>query len=563
MKSKNFLLLLIFTGFLILCCYPLFLHLGNLSVRIWDEARNGINAMEMLKNHKFMVTYFDNQPDMWSTKPPFFIWMVALSMKIFGPTTFALRLPSVLSCLAIMIFSFWFCKRNLNSLWAGILSGLILATSVGFIDYHVARNGDFDAMLSMWMFFYAIQFYLYLENSKKINLVLFALFLALAILTKGIAGCMLLPGLFLIIFTNKKYISNLKSKDFYIIPVLGLCVAICYYFIRESINPGYISAVFENEITGRFNETNEGHIGTIWFYINLLKDVHYKYWIYFVPISFIFILVRGNTVLKKISLFLFVQALFYLIIITISRTKLPWYNAPLFPFFALIIGIGLVQVYIEIEKLHFIKKSIIKEIIFILFCALVFINPKKNILATSIQAKKETIYPECFYGDFINSVYNIFPQQKKLTIVSEGYNPHLLFYKKANEINGHKIEIIPSSSILQINDTILICETAMTPRLSADLRYDTLLFEDNIKLFMRVVSNSEIPKRNINLLILGKISEIKNNEEWLNGVVENSKRNKIDLEKQLILDAIYNLKELKKINQKEHDSLKISHNINI
>ncbi len=561
MKFKNFRLLFVFIAFIMLCSYPLFLNLGKLSVRMWDEARNGVNAIEMLNDHNFIVMHFDGKPDMWDTKPPFFIWTVALSMKILGTNTIALRLPSALSCLAIMIYSLWFCRKYLNSIWAGVLSGFVLATSVGFIDYHVARNGDFEAMLSMWMFFYATQFYIYLEYRKKINLLLFALGIMFAILTKGIAGCLLFPGLLFFLFTNRNYLSVLKTRAFYVIPLLGLLGGVSYYFIRETINPGYISAMLENEITGRYTATNEGHSGTVWYYIDLLTNAHFKYWIYFIPLSFIFILFRGNAVFKRVALFLFIQTLFYLIVTSISHTKLPWYDAPLFPFFAMLIAIGLTQIFIELENSLVSKKRYLKDVVFSSFCILIFIVPVQNILATSIRGQKETYFRELFYGDFIYSVYTMFPHQKSISVISEGYNPHLIFYTKVWEKRHRPIKIIPPVAILQKGDSVLICEPKMFPKLVTGLYYDTILQEDNMKFFMRIISGDERAEVKKDHLFLSKINEIKNNPEWLTGIKDKASKNNVDLDKQIMLDALWNLKETKKISQETQDSLKVKYNL--
>jgi len=86
MKKDKIVLWIIFALFVFVCSYPVFVNLGDLSARKWDESRNGINAMEMLYNHNYIVTSFYNAPDMYNSKPPFFIWMVVLSMKFLGTT---------------------------------------------------------------------------------------------------------------------------------------------------------------------------------------------------------------------------------------------------------------------------------------------------------------------------------------------------------------------------------------------------------------------------------------------------------------------------------------------
>lgn len=537
--GRKYIQLSVFILFVLLFSYPLFLNIDKLSVRMWDEARNGINAIEMLQNGKIFVTHFDNQPDMWNSKPPLLIWSVAISMKIFGLNTFALRLPSVLSCLAIAIYCFFYFKKYFNSILIGIISGFVLVTSVGFIDYHVSRNGDFDGMLSMWMFFYSTQFFIYLINRNRKNLILFSFYLACAILTKGIAGCLVLPGLLIFLITSKEHFSVFKKKELYLLPLLGFFVGILYYIIREQLNSGYISAVIENEITGRYTATNEGHVGSSMFYIDLLVDAHFKYWIYFLPCCILLVFFQSSFAIKKAMLFLIIQSLAYLFVVTFSHTKLPWYDAPLFPFFAAIIALGVYQLLIEI--INIIKTKNDFAVIFIkgVIILLIFIVPVQNILATSIRGEKETYYQELFYGDFMNNVFSYIPKQHKIIVVSEDYNPHLIFYKKVAELKGKEVEIKNPRGEFNYNDSIMVCESKMFPQLDSVFVLDTIYQEDNLKYFIRISSSEDMKKSNLEKLILAKINEIKNNLEWNTSIIKKAKENNLSYEKQLMNDVLW------------------------
>ncbi len=78
----------------------------------------------MLNNGNFIVTYFEDKPDMWNTKPPLLIWIQVLFMKFVGVNELAVRLPSAIAafftCITILIFSFmlfetilvWFHSNN-------------------------------------------------------------------------------------------------------------------------------------------------------------------------------------------------------------------------------------------------------------------------------------------------------------------------------------------------------------------------------------------------------------------------------------------------------------------
>jgi 4-amino-4-deoxy-L-arabinose transferase-like glycosyltransferase len=97
--------------FLLLTYPPIFLHLGSLPIRIWDESRLAINAYEMNKDGDFLVTHFSGMPDMWNTKPPLMIWLQVFFIKLFGVGELALRLPSAiaafLTCVFILFLPRW------------------------------------------------------------------------------------------------------------------------------------------------------------------------------------------------------------------------------------------------------------------------------------------------------------------------------------------------------------------------------------------------------------------------------------------------------------------------
>jgi len=560
MKKERICTLFAFTVLIAVCSYPLFINLGKLSLRMWDESRNAINAFEMMKDHSFIVTHFDGQPDTWNSKPPFMIWCIALCMKLFGATTFAVRLPSALATLAAVVLLFGMSKKYLSNVLPGFLAALVLCSSVGFIDYHVARNGDFDAMLSVWMFFYALFFFLYLEVKERKKLVWSAVFLALAILTKGIAACMILPALLFFVFTGKEYRSVLKKPEFYIIPSLGLLAGLSYYLIREGLNAGYIKAVIENEITGRYMATNEGHTGSFFYYLQLMNEAHYRIWLRVLPFAFIAVFFSKEKREKQLSIFSMFVCVCYLLIISCAQTKLPWYDAPLYPFMALIIGIGAKTVYAILLSYTPLKAFPERTIGFCFFCLLLFYYPSKNILASSLRAKKETYYPELFYGDFISSFHKKFPAAGLLTVVSEGYNPHLIFYTKTYRDKGLSITVVPRNAAFKINDTVMVCEPDKMWPVSGITRYaDTIYSEDNNKFVLKIndPGQKETQMAASEKLFYGQIDDIKANEEWMKDILGKAAKKGNDPEKQVQLDALYKLETGKLLSKGAADSLRI------
>src|SRR5688572_18104826 len=146
--------------FLAAAIFPVFWQLTSLPIRQWDEARLAVNAAEMLDNGNLLVTYFQGQPDMWNTKPPLQVWLIALSIKAFGYTEFAVRFPSAVMAVATMAVIFWFCLKVFRSKLAAVLSVLVLVSSQGYMGYHVARNGDYEALLIFFITIYMLSFFL-------------------------------------------------------------------------------------------------------------------------------------------------------------------------------------------------------------------------------------------------------------------------------------------------------------------------------------------------------------------------------------------------------------------
>src|SRR5438874_13542278 len=66
--------------------------LGAVHLFDWDEINFAESAREMIVSHDYFSVKINYLP-FWE-KPPLFIWMQVLSMKIFGVIAFAARFPN-------------------------------------------------------------------------------------------------------------------------------------------------------------------------------------------------------------------------------------------------------------------------------------------------------------------------------------------------------------------------------------------------------------------------------------------------------------------------------------
>ena len=204
----SLLFLLFVTG---LIFWSFFFHLGKMPFRIWDESRLITSAYEMNHNHLYLTPTIENFPDMWNTKPPLMIWAEVLSIKTFGFREWSARLPAAACGMLTVLLVSGFIGKLIPERWTWLMPVIVLCTSMGFIGYHTTRAGEYDAMLTFFITAYLLSFFVYTEaigNSRNKYLLLFFAFLILACLTKGIAGMLFTPFLFLYLLLRKQLVAT-------------------------------------------------------------------------------------------------------------------------------------------------------------------------------------------------------------------------------------------------------------------------------------------------------------------------------------------------------------------
>lgn len=150
-----------------------------------DAGEYAIIAMRMAQTNDYINIVRKSED--YLDKPHLLFWLSALSMKIFGFTSFAYKLPSVLFAFAA-VYATTRLGQLLYNKETGILAGLVLAFSQAFIlSNHDVRT---DAMLTGATIFSIYKLIAYSKCKQYIDLVLGALFVALAVGTKGMVAAL-------------------------------------------------------------------------------------------------------------------------------------------------------------------------------------------------------------------------------------------------------------------------------------------------------------------------------------------------------------------------------------
>ncbi len=168
--------------------------LGGVHLFDWDEINFAESAREMLVTGNYWQVQINFEP-FWE-KPPLFLWLQALSMKVFGVNEFAARLPNALVGIVSLNILFYFGRKMRKETVARWWAILYL---VCFTPHFYFHTGIIDPLFNLWIFLSILQLYRALKSRKMSNWLFSGLFLGLAILTKGpVAG--LIVGLVIIAY---------------------------------------------------------------------------------------------------------------------------------------------------------------------------------------------------------------------------------------------------------------------------------------------------------------------------------------------------------------------------
>ncbi|MBN1145282.1 MAG: glycosyltransferase family 39 protein [Bacteroidales bacterium] len=468
-----------------MCCFPLFYRLDTLSVRMWDEARNAVSALEMLQNKNVVVRYFDGNPDDWDVKPPLLIWLQVISMKIFGINELAIRMPSAVAALLTAVFLIFYFHRYHNNRYTGYIAALVLVTSQGYVERHIARTGDHDATLILFTTLIIFIYYEFLTGSRKSNrkLGMVTFLLILSVYTKSIAVMMILPGLLTMTLIYGEHRKIFKNKWFYVCTLAFLLICGSYYLLREHMQPGYLSIVWNEEWFPRYLNTNERfYVGSFFLYIKNLVLSRYTYWLYFLVAAIVILLWQSRKQKRSLPVYLIFNVLIFLLIIS-AGSKNIWYDGPLYPLMAVIIALFLVQIPRSLTALFRKKNSLIHTAGFLILAAL-FVSPGISIMK-KVKRTHEYSWDEEFYAiSYVLRNPGKYPEimNKPFSIAFINYYGHLLYYTESVELTQKKSIPFRNPEKLSVGEQVLLSEDVTREKINNLYFFEEIMKDGKVQL---------------------------------------------------------------------------------
>jgi hypothetical protein len=195
--------------------------LGAVHLFDWDEINFAECAREMLVTNDYSRVQLNFQP-FWE-KPPLFIWLQALSMKVFGVNEFAARFPDAVCGIATLNIIYYY-GRKFNDHKFALL--WVFSYAASFLPFLYFKSGIIDPWFNLFIFLSICFLLEWFNNNVKgktnTNAVYAGIFAGLAVLTKGPVALIIIGLCLLVCWLRIKFnpFENIKNLVLFITTTL-------------------------------------------------------------------------------------------------------------------------------------------------------------------------------------------------------------------------------------------------------------------------------------------------------------------------------------------------------
>lgn len=241
--------------------------LGGVHLFDWDEINFAEISREMLITEDYLRVYINYQP--FFEKPPFFFWMQALAMKLFGIGEFAARFPNAICGVITLVLLFNIGKTLYNTRFGIIWAGAYFGSVLPFLYF---KSGIIDPFFNLFIFlglYFFILFYwkkesfahIELSRNKWLYLFLGGLFIGMGILTKGPVAYLIAVLTMGVYWVYRRFRFYINVPQFLFFTIAASLVMLGWYGL-ETLNHGPQFIIEFNKYQYRlFSTPDAGHRG--------------------------------------------------------------------------------------------------------------------------------------------------------------------------------------------------------------------------------------------------------------------------------------------------------------
>lgn len=343
-------------------------------LHLWDEQFHALVAKNMATDwlkptllpevapYSEMETWLSSH--LWLHKQPFFLWLMALSIKVFGATEFAVRFPTVLMG-TLAIFGVYRIGKNLVSSQIGFVAAFLMTTSYIFINLSTGMETT-DHNDAIFISLITCSFWLYSEyyrSSKRFLALLIGVVVGCAVMTKWLTGLLVFAPWFLVLLSDYK---NKRAWIDYVLALLTAVVVFLPWQLYAYVNYTELY-VLEMEYNKRhFHEILEGHGGDKWYHFEKMRFLYFEinYILLMLLLLGAFVAVWLKTKSIKVMVFLVLPIITIYGFFTLAATKMPLFTFMVSALVYIAAAVLLVMIGTMIFK--FIKNGVIRLILTLL-----------------------------------------------------------------------------------------------------------------------------------------------------------------------------------------------------
>ena len=329
-----------------------------------DEGLHAAIAQEMVERGDWLVPRLFGEP--YFERPIFYFWAIAASLKLFGDSEMAVRLPGLLFGMAGTLTTAAVAWRLLGRR-TGLVAGVFYASMI--LPLALVQMPAHDVALVPWVNLALLCFWesegerrkdeggrMKDEGPFRLSPFAFRLsawaaaagvLLGLAILTKGLVGVALVGvayGGYLVVSRRLRVVHCFRAA---LALVIAAAVASSWYLAVEHANPGFLRYYFfERHVLGYFTESQPHGAAPWWYYLPVLL-VGGLPWVGYVPVLARDALARwrggeppvADVCGRRPVLFVACWFIGCTLFLTASHSKLITYIWPVFPALAILSAI--------------------------------------------------------------------------------------------------------------------------------------------------------------------------------------------------------------------------------
>lgn len=284
--------------------------------------------------------------DAYDQKPPLLFWIGAIAYKLFGFSQFSYKIAVIIASFS-GIFGTYKLGELLYSKKIGLLAAILLSTSLGYLHFH--NDIHTDTLLADMVILAIWQLAAYFERKRTINFILGLVFTGLAMLTKGPVG-LAIPafaiGSHLIL--KKKYREIFHIRWLVAVPIVGIIILPALWGLFDQFGFEGIKFYFWTNNAGRITGSYQGHSNDFLFPIHTSAYLLAPWTIF--AFAGLVLQIREKLKYKTIvpeknEYYTLGGIVIFLLILAVSKSKMPHYLLSLLPLFMILAARWMVELY--------------------------------------------------------------------------------------------------------------------------------------------------------------------------------------------------------------------------